>query len=187
MEEKILIKGDKSNALMIVLAVISSLLSIAIFINAILNVVLNSVYSIVGVIVAIILIALVFTIFYVLPKLIWDKYELTVTNQRVFGKAAFGKCVDLPIDSISSIGTSFFKGIDAGTSSGKIRFKLMRNQAQIHSVLSRILAERQKIAQQLAAAPQSSVDELKKFKELLDSGVITPDEFEVMKKRLLNL
>ncbi len=187
MEEKVLIKGDKSNALMIFFAVISSLISIEIVIYAILNITLNSVYSIVIMVEAVILIALVFTIFYVLPKLIWDKYELTVTNQRVFGKAAFGKRVDLPIDSISSIGTSFLKGIEAGTSSGKVRFKFMRNQAQIHSVLSRLLAERQKNAQQVAAAPQSSVDELKEFKELLDSGVIMQEEFDIMKKRLLNL
>lgn len=33
----------------------------------------------------------------------------------------------------------------------------------------------------------SSADELKKFKELLDSGVITQEEFEAKKKQLLNL
>ncbi|MGI6030792.1 MAG: SHOCT domain-containing protein [Eubacteriales bacterium] len=33
----------------------------------------------------------------------------------------------------------------------------------------------------------SSADELKKFKELLDSGVITQEEFEAKKKQLLGL
>ena len=33
----------------------------------------------------------------------------------------------------------------------------------------------------------SSADELKKFKDLLDSGVITKDEFEAKKKQLLGL
>ena len=33
----------------------------------------------------------------------------------------------------------------------------------------------------------SSADELKKFKELLDSGIISQEEFEAKKKQLLNL
>jgi len=31
----------------------------------------------------------------------------------------------------------------------------------------------------------SSADEIKRFKELLDQGVITQDEFEIKKKQLL--
>lgn len=34
---------------------------------------------------------------------------------------------------------------------------------------------------------QSAADELKKFKELLDMGIITQEEFEAKKKQLLNL
>jgi predicted Zn-dependent peptidase len=33
----------------------------------------------------------------------------------------------------------------------------------------------------------STADELKKFKELLDSGVITQEEFDAKKKQLLGL
>lgn len=33
----------------------------------------------------------------------------------------------------------------------------------------------------------SSVEDLKKYKELLDTGVISQDEFEAKKKQLLNL
>ena len=35
--------------------------------------------------------------------------------------------------------------------------------------------------------PQSNADELKKYKELLDSGVITQEEFDAKKKQLLGL
>ena len=35
--------------------------------------------------------------------------------------------------------------------------------------------------------PNNSVDELKKYKELLDSGIITQEEFEEKKKQLLQL
>ena len=37
------------------------------------------------------------------------------------------------------------------------------------------------------AAPQSNADELKKYKELLDAGVITQEEFDAKKKQLLGL
>jgi len=42
-------------------------------------------------------------------------------------------------------------------------------------------------AQQNVAGAISSADELKKFKELLDSGVITQEEFDAKKKQLLGL
>ncbi len=39
-----------------------------------------------------------------------------------------------------------------------------------------------------AQAPSiSATDELKKYKELLDMGAITPEEYEIKKKQLLNL
>lgn len=36
-------------------------------------------------------------------------------------------------------------------------------------------------------APQSNADELKKYKDLLDAGIITQEEFEIKKKQLLNI
>lgn len=45
-------------------------------------------------------------------------------------------------------------------------------------------AENQPIQQ---VAPSSAADEIKKFKELLDCGIITQEEFDVKKKQLLGL
>ena len=123
---------------------------------------------------------------------LWTRnMELTVTDKRVYGTAAFGKRVDLPLDSISAVGTSFLKGIDVGTSSGRIKFKLVKNQKDVHSAMSKLLMERQQketkgtVVENIIAT--SNADELKKFKELLDSGVITQDEFDEKKKQLLGL
>jgi len=123
---------------------------------------------------------------------LFSKYELTVTDKRVYGKATFGKRVDLPLDSISAVGTSFLKGIDVGTSSGRIKFKLVKNQDEIHSVMSKLLLERQQKESSrtnISATPttSSNADELKKFNELLESGVITQEEFDAKKKQLLGL
>ncbi len=115
--------------------------------------------------------------------------NITVTDKRVYGIATFRKRVDLPIDSISVVGTSVMQGIDIATSAGKISFKFMSNNAEIHSVVSKLLISRQgKNHEVNTQIPSGSyTDELKRIKELLDNGVITQEEFEAKKKQLLKL
>jgi len=120
----------------------------------------------------------------------YSSCEIVVTDKRVYGKAVFGKRVDLPIDSVSAVGTSMFKGIDVGTSSGRIKFKFVENNEKIHDELSKLLMERQsagKAAPAPVSEPTSGMDDLKKLKELLDSGIITQEEFDAKKKQILGL
>ena len=118
-------------------------------------------------------------------------YELIVTDKRVYGKTAFGRRVDLPVDSVSAIGSRWLKGIAVATASGKIDFLMIKNCDEIHKCVSNLLIDRQRkttdntVSKQ--EAPQSSADELKKYKELLDGGVITQEEFDAKKKQLLGL
>ena len=120
-----------------------------------------------------------------------SKCELTVTDKRVYGKAGFGKRVDLPLDSVSAIGSRWLKGITIATSSGKIDFLLVENRDEIHRCVSKLLLERQNKTASVTTIkqeiPQSNADELKKYKNLLDSGVITQEEFDSKKKQLLGL
>lgn len=120
-----------------------------------------------------------------------SKMQITVTDKRVYGQAAFGKRVDLPIDSISAISQSAFKGLAVATSAGKIKFVGIKNRDQIHEEITKLLTQRQG-KPVVASEPkqeihQSSADELKKYKELLDSGIITQEEFDAKKKQLLGL
>lgn len=115
-----------------------------------------------------------------------SKMQIVVTNTRVYGKCAFGKRVDLPIDTISAIGTSFLKGIDIGTSAGKIHFKGISNNNEIHAEISKLLNNRQN-KDQKQVNNTSTTGELKQYKELLDNGVITQAEFEAKKKQLLGI
>ncbi|MBQ8746893.1 MAG: SHOCT domain-containing protein [Clostridia bacterium] len=123
--------------------------------------------------------------------LLFTGYELTVTDKRIYGRIR-GKRVDLPVDSISAIAsTNFGQGITVATSSGKISFHLLKNADAIYEVLNNLLIERQQ-AKQTAAAPtvvqqSDSADQLKKYKDLLDSGVITQEEFDAKKAQLLGL
>lgn len=113
-------------------------------------------------------------------------YELTVTNKRVFGRAAWGKRVDLPVDSVSAISTvNLLKGISVSTPSGRISFLLVKNVDEIYKVINELLITRQK--EEVTTTASSVTDELKKYKELLDSGVISQEEFDTKKRQLLGL
>lgn len=139
-------------------------------------------------------------IFFVVPAVFgfvvhaWlSQIELIVTDKRVYGTAGFGTRVDLPFDSISAIGTGWPKGIEVATSSGKISFLAIKNCDEIHKVMSDLLIARQNKKPSVAhttikqEVPQSNADELRKYKELLDLGVISQEEFDAKKKQLLGL
>ncbi len=121
----------------------------------------------------------------------WSKVQITVSDKRVYGFDAIGKRVDLPLDSITAVGTSIFSGLAVTTASGAIKFAMLNNRDELHEAISKLLVARQEkpvtattIKQEI---PQSSAEELKKYKELLDSGVIMQEEFDQKKKQLLNL
>lgn len=117
--------------------------------------------------------------------------ELYVTKYRVYGKAAFGKRVDLPTDSISAIGMGTFQSLSISTSSGKISFLGIGNRNQIHKVISDIITSRNSQNTSNVSHTHKEVvsytDELKNLKELLDAEIITQEEFDAKKKQLLNL
>ena len=118
--------------------------------------------------------------------------ELTITNKRVYGKTVWGQRVDLPIDSVSAVGIGIFKSITVSTSSGRINFLAIKNRNEIHNVVSNLLVERQKqnvttMQTTVSAYATSTADEIKKYKELLDLGIITQEEFDAKKKQLLGL
>ena len=116
------------------------------------------------------------------------KCALTVTNRQVIGKASFGKSVALPINQISAVALGYCKRITIATSSGKIHFWLLANRDAVHSALTKVINEVQvEKVHQASPAVQSDAEEIKQFKELLDSGVITQEEFDAKKKQLLGM
>ena len=125
--------------------------------------------------------------------LIVRKCSITVTNQRVYGKAIFGQQVDLPLDSISAIkSTAFilFRNLVVTSPSGKIKFYYIKNYQEVYEVIGDLLKKRQNslFQNQTSVIKQNfNADELKKYKELFDEGIITQEEFEAKKKQLLEL
>lgn len=121
----------------------------------------------------------------------WEmsKCALAVTNRRVTGKASFGKSVDLPLNQISAVGLGIFSRITVATSSGRIHFWFVENRTDVHAALTDIIGKVQveSVYTQNTAPVASNADELKKYKELLDTGVISQEEFDAKKKQLLGL
>ena len=182
MEEKVLIKGEFIDS--------KKLLTIATICYIVLFFVMQLIRdeAHIEVISVLVVILGIPTIIMFILGIITSKTELTATDKRVFGKAIFGKRVDLPINQVSAISMSLFKGIGVSTSSGTIKFLFCKNRDEVFDCISKIILDNQNkrtIIQQ--EKPQSNADELKKYKDLLDSGVITQEEFDAKKKQLLGL
>lgn len=121
-----------------------------------------------------------------------EKCEITVTDSRVYGKLARGKEVSIPLNQITGLHTCSFNGVSVASIGAVSDFHCIENQEEVMKALSYILANPQQNAAQSSEVVQSSsggseAEELKRFKNLLDSGVISKEEFEAKKKQILGL
>ena len=111
--------------------------------------------------------------------------ELQITENSVKGKTLLGKEVVLPLYMVSAYSTiKFLSVIAVATASGITKFSLIGNYEEIGKVLENLINNRQKNTETSNSAP---VDELVKWKSLLDAGVISQEEFDAKKKQLLGL
>ena len=123
----------------------------------------------------------------------YSKVNLVVTDKRIYGTTSLGKQVDLPIDSISAVALHGKKGISVSTASGRIIFGGIKNRTELYNSISNLLVDRQEKGNQTVqqtvqqTIQTSNADELRKYKDLLDSGIITQEEFDAKKKQLLGL
>lgn len=123
---------------------------------------------------------------------IWGIYEcyskknqrLTVTNLRVHGKIRH-KDINLPLDMISHIDLSG-NTLVITTASGAIKCACCTNAQAVYSAISELLKERASTKSSFGGGA-SVPEELMEYKKLLDCGVITQEEFEAKKKKLLGL
>lgn len=114
-----------------------------------------------------------------------SNYSIKVTDKAIYGRIFMGKEVTLPLDSVSAVGKILFKGVVVATSSGKVQFRLIKNVDEVYSTINKLIRSRQ--TKNSPQATTSNADELKKYKELFDSGVITQEEFDAKKKQILGL
>lgn len=104
--------------------------------------------------------------------------KLIVTNTRVYGIFR-KKEINLPLDKIAAVDIRK-RNLTFSTGSGIIRCAGCTNARAVYDVILNLLNER-------ASGTASVPEELMEYKKLLDNGVITQEEFEAKKKKLLGL
>lgn len=119
------------------------------------------------------------------------KTAITVTNSRIYGKNGFGKKVDVELEKISAVRLASQKGIAIVTDGKTIRFPFLKNRKTVYEEINKLLvgkdvpqtvAPKEKIVEKT-----DNIEEIKKYKELLDMGAITQEEFDAKKKEILGL
>ena len=141
----------------------------------------NTIWILTGVIFAAFLVLAI--VFYAMHS----KQELSITGVGITGKALWGKAVNVDFSRIEQVKKAALKGVLVTTiGQEKIKFHLLKNQ---NEVIEQINLRIGSITKQSGSNMQegSSTDQLKAYKELLDNGTITQEEFDAKKKQLLGL
>ncbi len=185
MDEKVLIEGifKKYTKVFLVISIIVASLGLLYVALSILS---EMYWFLIGTVVFE-LMALVFFIIYKYIAPHQQAFELTITESRVIGKLKNNR-VDLPINQISAIGTLAFNGISINTSSGKIEFPYLINREEVYNCLSELIRRQNQPSNVISTqAVGTASEQLIELKKLLDSGIITEEEFDAKKKQLLGL
>lgn len=117
------------------------------------------------------------------------KMSITVTPSRVFGRTMYSE-VSLPMDSITMTNKNGMKNLRIESPSENFMFSFGNKQIRndVYDVINQQIAQRNNNKGNVTVVNNASnADELKKYKDLLDSGVITQEEFDAKKKQLLGL
>ena len=72
--------------------------------------------------------------------LYYGRTTITVTDKRIYGKAAFGKEVDLPLSNIVMLHKRGKKNMIIATSAGKVRFVGVKNRNEIYGAIQTLMA-----------------------------------------------
>ena len=119
-----------------------------------------------------------------------EKCEITVTNEAISGKLPHGKEVHIPLNQITAINRSSFNGVSITSIGNVSNFHCIENREEVMKAISYLLANPQQSSAQptqSASTNGSEAEQLKRLKDLLDSGVLTQEEFDAKKKQILGL
>ena len=126
---------------------------------------------------------------------------LYLDSNKVYGKLPKLE-IAIPIEQFNNVivTKSFFDSIRSGktltlcSASGKISFHFIQNADEVSAAILTMINDYKKNYGNVSKPTvieknisTSDADELRKFKELLDSGVISQEEFDAKKKQLLGL
>lgn len=125
-------------------------------------------------------------IIYVVLKLFTERCEITVNKSSVYGTLARGKKIEIPLNQITAMHKCPFSGISLTALSGVYKFYLIENRESVIKELSHLLASpNSEHAEHQESTETQVIEQLIKLKELVDAGVLTQEEFDEKKRKLL--
>lgn len=114
------------------------------------------------------------------------KNTLTIEDGRIICKFGKKTTKEFMLKDISIVNFVFLRGIEIKGNNIKYRINFLTNTEELKSYIMNYIADiRNENTDMLTNA--NPIDALKEYKDLLESGVITQEEFDVKKKQLLGL
>ena len=126
----------------------------------------------------------------------FNRVSIEVTNYKVKGTYGLKEEINIPIDSISSVSmnSSFLSAIGFTCAGSSYKMSYIENRKEIFDIVNELISQRatNKSHSNTQIIPEKNTNsdiaiELKKYKSLLDDGLITQEEYETKKKQLLNI
>ena len=118
--------------------------------------------------------------------LIDRKTEIVIKNELLICKRNNGKSIQALLENINSVETTRLKGLSLIGNGFKYKIILVENNEVLREEIMKLLSKISKVEHK-KEDNYDSMKELKKYKKLLDDGIITEEEFDKKKKELLNL
>lgn len=117
--------------------------------------------------------------------------EMIIDADRIICKKGKKTAKEFLVKDVKSIELASLKGLKFSGNAFKYRINLLANAEELKTTIMDSLAA---LPPETSVATEikqeilpSSADELKKYKELLDNGIISQEEFDAKKKQLLGL
>ena len=112
--------------------------------------------------------------------------SITVFSDRIICKKGKKVVKEFFVKDVKSVELSLLKGVKIRGNGIKYKINLLKNAEDIKTFIMDILATISN-ENSISIIQDNSAESIKKFKELLDNGVITQEEFDEKKKQLLGL
>lgn len=114
------------------------------------------------------------------------KTELTIQDNSVIGKKSNGKTIQFLLKDIKSVEITKTHGLKITGTGIKYSIHSISNNEEMKSAIMNMLTKLP-IEQPTMTVLTSTAGTIKEYKDLLDAGIITQEEFDAKKKQLLGL
>ena len=113
---------------------------------------------------------------------------MMIDGEKILCKKGEKTVKEFMIKDVKSVELASMKGLKVVGNGIKYKINLLKNAEELKkTIMDSIAILSAKTADSAVEIKPTSADELKKYKELLDSGIINQEEYNAKKKQLLGL